>query len=161
MNAWTGLIIGLLAGAAIGAGIMFWRARRAAGGASIEALKRENAQFREQVTEHFVETARLINQMTDSYKAVFDHLSQGADRLVDGKALAERMPRVSDQEVRLRHLGAPEPGRKQSTGNAARDRDSATGKNGPVSRPAGDQDPLKRQSQGGDSKPAGKPSSRS
>jgi len=102
------LVLGLVAGAAIGAVSMWWWNRSGGGGENIAELKRENEKFRNEVTEHFVETAQLINQLTDSYKAVFDHLSSGADKLVDDKALAERMPRVSSQEVRLRHLGTPE-----------------------------------------------------
>ncbi len=102
------LIVGLVAGAAIGAVSVWWFNRSRGGRAGIAAIRRENEQFRNEVSEHFVETARLINQMTDSYKAVFDHLSKGADKLVDDKILAERMPRVSSQEVRLRHMGKTE-----------------------------------------------------
>src|SRR5699024_5543721 len=40
-------------------------------------------------------------------KKVFDHLSDGADRLVDKQAVRDRMPQVGQQEVRLRHIGAP------------------------------------------------------
>jgi len=156
MQAWIWLIVGIFAGVAIGAGVMAWRARRGAGGASIEAMKRENEKFRDEVTEHFVETARLINQMTDSYKAVFDHLSQGADRLVDDKALAERMPRVSDQEVRLRHLGAPESTGRSPGSTSARPGDATDAKNsGPAAKPDGGADPLKRNQTSGASKPSG------
>jgi len=104
---WSSFLIGVVIGGLVCLPwiVMQWRT---GSGESIQRLKQENEKFREEVTEHFVETARLINQMTDSYKAVFDHLSQGAEKLVDDKALSERMPRVSQQEVKLRHLGAPE-----------------------------------------------------
>ena len=104
---WSELIavlIGLLIG---GAGVWIWLRGRSSGGGSVEALQKENAQFREEVNEHFVQTAELINRLTDSYKAVFDHLSEGADRLVDKETVRERMPRVTAQEVRLKHIGAP------------------------------------------------------
>ena len=104
---WTG-IIALMIGALLGAvGAWIWlRQRGGAGGDSVAEIKKENARFREEVNEHFVQTAELINQLTDSYKAVFDHLSEGADKLVDKDAVRERMPRVSDQEVRLKHIGS-------------------------------------------------------
>ena len=100
-------IVGLVLGAAIGSVATWWWNRARGGGDTIGQLKRENQKFREEVTEHFVETARLINQLTDSYKEVFDHLNKGANELVDDKALAEKMPQVGDEEVRLRRLGAP------------------------------------------------------
>lgn len=107
---WSGIIgvfVGLLLG---GTAVWLWISRRGGGGGSVEQLKEENARFREEVNEHFVQTAELINRLTDSYKAVFDHLSDGAERLVDKEAVRERMPQVTDREVRLKHIGAPRPG---------------------------------------------------
>ncbi len=107
--AWA--IIGAIAGGALGAGAVWFFAVRRAGPMSVNEMKKENERFREEVNAHFVQTAELINELTDSYKRVFDHLSDGAERLVDNDALRERMPQVGRQEVRLRHIGAPrEPG---------------------------------------------------
>lgn len=103
------LIVGLVVGGAIGALATWWISRARGGAVSVMQLKQENDKFRNEVTEHFVETARLINQMTDSYKEVFDHLSSGAERLVDDKKLAERLPPASGQEVRLGGFGAASP----------------------------------------------------
>lgn len=100
----TGVIIGILIG---GVAAWIWLKGRSGSAGSVETLKRENERFREEVNEHFVQTAELINQLTDSYKAVFDHLSDGAEKLVDQDAVRERMPQVSDEEVRLKRLGAP------------------------------------------------------
>jgi len=102
-------IAGIVLGAAGGAAFTYWWTRARGGGDTIGQLKRENQKFREEVTEHFVETARLINQLTDSYKEVFDHLNKGATELVDEKALTERLPASGSEEVRLRRLGSPAP----------------------------------------------------
>ena len=99
-------LIGLVIGSAAGAGLGYRFGRRKTEQTSVASIQRENEKFREQVTDHFVETAQLVNQMTDSYKAVFDHLSVSADKLVDPKTLSERLPQVSQREVRLKHLGA-------------------------------------------------------
>lgn len=100
------VVVGLIAGLALGgAGVWFFLGR-AGQSESVNSLKRENERFREEVNEHFVQTAELINQLTDSYKAVFDHLSEGAGNLVDEEAVRERMPKVTDQEVRLKHIGS-------------------------------------------------------
>lgn len=105
METWVWLIIGLAVGIGVGAvGALLIR-KNTGSQRSIADLKKENEQFREEVSGHFVETARLINRMTDSYKDVFDHLSRGAETLVDDKSLRERMPLVSGREVRLKHLG--------------------------------------------------------
>ncbi|TVQ39786.1 MAG: DUF1043 family protein [Wenzhouxiangella sp.] len=104
---WSELIavlVGLLIGAVA---TWIWLKSRGGPEGSVDQLKQENARFREEVNEHFVQTAELINQLTDSYKAVFDHLSDGAGKLVDTDTLRDRMPRVTDQEVRLKHIGAP------------------------------------------------------
>lgn len=99
-----GLVVGLVAGA-----VTAWLIARSSRveAPSTRKLKEENERFREEVNAHFVHTAELINDLTDSYKKVFDHLSDGADRLVDKEAVRERMPQVGQQEVRLRHIGAP------------------------------------------------------
>ena len=100
------VIVGLIVGVAIGA-LATWSISRARGGVvSVMELKQENEKFREEVAEHFVETAQLINQMSESYKQVFDHLSRGAEKLVDDEKLAERLPPATGQEVRLSHFGA-------------------------------------------------------
>lgn len=107
MNTIIWVVIGLVVGGAIGAGLVWMLAVRRAGPMSVNEMKKENARFREEVNAHFVQTAELINELTDSYKKVFDHLSDGADRLVDSEAVRERMPQVGHSEVRLRHIGAP------------------------------------------------------
>jgi len=100
-------IIGLIVGLAIGAGIVWLIVARKTDVVSVNQLKVENERFREEVNAHFVQSAQLINELTDSYKKVFDHLSDGAERLVDKDTVRERMPQVGRQEVRLRHIGSP------------------------------------------------------
>ncbi|MEN1727448.1 MAG: DUF1043 family protein [Pseudomonadota bacterium] len=102
-----GWILGaLVLGGIIGAAVVWFMTRQAAGpGHSVKALREENEKFREEVNDHFVETADLINELTDSYKKVFDHLSEGAEKLVDEAVIRERMPQVSDQEIRLKRIG--------------------------------------------------------
>src|SRR6056297_378225 len=117
----------IVAGAVLGSVATWWWTRGRGGGETIGQLKRENEQFREEVAEHFVETARLINRMTDSYKDVFDHLSRGADSLVDEQRLSEKMPRVSAEEVRLRHLGAPDAARASGARSGSPKREASPG----------------------------------
>lgn len=46
--------------------------------------KQEN--YQQEVSDHFVETAKLLNQMTDSYRDVHNHLAKGAQLLADNNA---------------------------------------------------------------------------
>jgi len=56
--------------------------------AEIEQLRREHGEYRGRVNSHFHKTAELIGNMTASYKAVYDHLSDGAQTLCAGDALS-------------------------------------------------------------------------
>ena len=121
-----GLFLGVLLG---GVGVWLWLRSRPGGGQTVSEIKKENQQFREEVNQHFVQTAELINQLTDSYKAVFDHLSDGAERLVDQKTIEERMPRVGNQEVRLKRLGSREDAGSEPTSSATQPQESEPPKN--------------------------------
>ncbi len=125
------IVLGAAIGVLVGGAAVWLYQRKAGDGKSLKELQKENAEFRRQVTDHFVETATLINRMTDSYKAVFDHLSEGAGNLVDPETLKERLPPVSDREVRLRHIGAPGKGAHAGQGGTAR---SAGGEDRPQPR---------------------------
>ncbi len=106
MSAFGWLVAGLLVGAGGGVAGAWWFLKGRTQSPTYRKLQKDHEQFREEVTDHFVETAQLINQLTDSYKAIFDHLSDGADRLVDPDTLRQRLPATGDKEVRLRRIGA-------------------------------------------------------
>lgn len=154
------LVLGLVVGGAIGAVSTWWISRARGGAVSVMQLKQENDRFKNEVTEHFVETGRLINQLTDSYKQVFDHLSSGAEKLVDEKSLAERLPPASGQEVKLSQFGASTPsGETHKASESSRGSDKArAGTEGAAPAASGadsstaDADPLK--SRTGESKSA-------
>lgn len=99
----TGLIIGLIVGLAAGAGAAWLWMRY--GAASDGADARKQAKYREEVADHFVKTAELVNRLTDSYKEVFDHLRDGAGNLVDEDTLRERLSHEEDKDVTLHLIG--------------------------------------------------------
>ena len=157
----TGVIIGILIG---GTAAWIWLKSRPSGPDVVANIKRENEIFREEVNEHFIQTADLINQLTDSYKAVFDHLSEGAEKLVEPEVVRERMPQVSNEEVRLKRLGAPmtpaasedkADGAQESESRHARERRS-TGEHDASDEAAAQQDAGDQgdgQAQAGDGEP--------
>lgn len=115
MSFWMGLSVGAVVGGLLVGLVVWWRAHRLhQAGRSRKALEAQHAEFRGRVNAHFIETAGLINRMTDSYKAVFDHLSQGAEELVEDRAARQHMPKVGDVEVRLKHIGHRVSGSSQA-----------------------------------------------
>jgi uncharacterized membrane-anchored protein YhcB (DUF1043 family) len=47
----------------------------------LETVELQNQNYRKEVEQHFTRTAELVNNMTSSYQAVFEHLRQGASQL--------------------------------------------------------------------------------
>lgn len=104
------LIIGLVVGLAAGLLLASLLPRFTGDAArNREAAKREAA-YRREVADHFVRTAQLVNRLTDSYKEVFDHLREGAGRLVDEETLRRRLAHEEDKNVTLHLIGYREPG---------------------------------------------------
>jgi len=50
----------------------------------LERALESRADYEAEVAEHFSTTAQLLNRMTDDYRAVYNHLATGADKLCDG-----------------------------------------------------------------------------
>jgi len=110
-------ILAGLAGLVVGSLITAWLMRRPSNPTSPSALQEELECYREQVADHFADTAALVNRMTDSYKEVFDHLESGATKLIDEERLKQKLLDQSDETITLNRLGSP---------TSAVDPDSAT-----------------------------------
>jgi uncharacterized membrane-anchored protein YhcB (DUF1043 family) len=77
---------------------------------------REVSDYKGKVDDHFVETAALINQMTQSYKAVYDHLEKGAVSLVGRENLQKRLANVRSEPVKLEYIGLGTGQREDAVG---------------------------------------------
>ena len=51
----------------------------------LSELKEKFSEYRDQVTQHFMRTSELVQEMTHSYRAVYDHLATGAQELCEGE----------------------------------------------------------------------------
>ncbi|MEX2536019.1 MAG: DUF1043 family protein [Trueperaceae bacterium] len=104
---WIGgaLIVGVVLGA-VGALLTLRRRRGDAGKA--DSIRREFEGYKEEVNDHFVQTTELVNNLTHSYKAVYDHLEQGAYRLVGEEALRKQLGNVDSESVKLEYIGRRE-----------------------------------------------------
>lgn len=64
----------------------------------IEGLQRTHAEYREQVSEHFNTSAELVQQMTESYRDVYQHLASGAQSLCTEDVASKLLP-ASDEDL--------------------------------------------------------------
>lgn len=62
----------------------------------LQELQSSHARYKEEVSEHFSMTAELVQQMTDSYKDVYQHLATGAQELCSGEVASKLLPASSD-----------------------------------------------------------------
>lgn len=58
---------------------------------SLSALEEKYAQYQQDVNQHFSETARLVGQLTQNYRSVYEHLSEGASALCDQNQLPQTL----------------------------------------------------------------------
>ena len=101
---WVALVLGLAAGAAIGAGVAaLVRGRSGAAGAA--QLKEELDAYRGEVDEHFERTSDLFRDLTEKYRDLYEHLATGAGELCSDD-LKGRQLQGSVREL----LAADEPG---------------------------------------------------
>ena len=62
----------------------------------IRSLEQSHEQYKDDVSDHFSGTAELIQQMTESYKDVYQHLALGAQDLCSGEVADKLLPAGSD-----------------------------------------------------------------
>ena len=70
----------------------------------LQDLQRSQSRYRDEVSEHFSTTAELVQQMTDSYRDVYQHLANGAQDLCSGEVASKLLP-ASSEVV----FGPPQP----------------------------------------------------
>ena len=62
----------------------------------LESMSESHLEYRNNVSEHFNVTSELINQMTNNYKKVYDHLAIGAQDLCSNQVAEKILPLQSD-----------------------------------------------------------------
>jgi uncharacterized membrane-anchored protein YhcB (DUF1043 family) len=89
-STWAAGILGFALGAVIGGIGTYVFIGRYSHTAKLRAelgeLKERFSDYRDQVTQHFMRTSELVQEMTQSYRAVYEHLATGARELCDGEA---------------------------------------------------------------------------
>ena len=62
----------------------------------LRRLRESDKEYRESVSEHFSGTAELVQQMTESYKDVYQHLATGAQALCSAEVASRLLPSNTD-----------------------------------------------------------------
>lgn len=136
METWLWIAVALVAGAVLGAAVALLLARRSRGDQeSVRRLRKEIDGYKQEVGEHFVETAELVNNLTRSYKAVYDHLEHGAYRLVGEETLRRKLDDVESEPVRLEYIGRRDSARVLGPGYASSTEGESTSAPGPAESP--------------------------
>ncbi|WP_455212189.1 ZapG family protein [Kaarinaea lacus] len=80
-----GMVIGIIAGLYFARLDDVTNKQKKALQQKLDASEQQLKAYQSRVTEHFLKTASLVNSMTESYKAVHDHLAMGASQLCDSQ----------------------------------------------------------------------------
>jgi uncharacterized membrane-anchored protein YhcB (DUF1043 family) len=75
------LLIGIVLGCMITYALMARNGRTHQLQLELNQLKEHFRDYRDQVTHHFMRTSELVQEMTQSYRSVYEHLASGAQRL--------------------------------------------------------------------------------
>ena len=67
--------------------------------AELEQLKEGMEQYRGEVVEHFQRTSELVQEMTSSYKNVYEHLASGSARLCNDAIQEPQLDFAIQQEI--------------------------------------------------------------
>jgi len=97
---WIVGVLGILLGTGLGSIVTYVLASRNNRNQNLQAeldqLVEQFSEYREQVGQHFMHTSDLVQEMTRSYRAVYEHLATGAYHLcsdpADTPTLAHRSP---------------------------------------------------------------------
>ncbi len=107
---WMIGLLGFAAGITVGALIYHFTRTDAGAGSHVaeelEQLRAENEEYQRNVARHFQRTAELVNNLTESYRDVHQHLSQGAQSLCsEDEALRAQL----EGSLANRLISQPEP----------------------------------------------------
>ena len=78
----------------------------------LDQVLQEKKVYEDEVVEHFTETAKLLNNLTDSYRDVHNHLANGAAALCEGEGPAalgrlEDASETQSEQPNLDHIQPP------------------------------------------------------
>lgn len=101
-----GIVIGGMAGFYFAKLDDFSKKQKQALEDKLHKTEQELVEYKDQVTAHFIETADLINNMTESYQKVHEHLAKGSVELCNNAVEVNKLTVSSDQLLSAQKSGS-------------------------------------------------------
>ncbi len=108
MNGMIYIMVGGVFGLLLGMLIMYLLQKQSAGHSDARTVQEKLDAYQEQVEGHFAKTADLIDNLTESYKAVFEHLSDSAETLLTEEQIKNQLANRKSREVTIKYLKGSE-----------------------------------------------------
>ena len=108
MDEMINLLVAGLVGLVIGGVFMYVSLRKKAPNQSVKAVEQQLHQYQQDVEAHFAKTADLIDNLTNSYKEVFEHLSDSAENLLTEEQIKNQLQNRKSREVTIKYLKSTE-----------------------------------------------------
>lgn len=90
------IAIGMAVGVIVGGRLSIGSSRVQELEAQVRQLKSDHRAYRDNVSDHFSQTAQLVQHMTDSYRDVYQHLAGGARELCSPEVANQLLPARDD-----------------------------------------------------------------
>lgn len=91
-------------GLVIGGLFMYFSVKSKTSGQSVKAVEEQLHNYQQDVESHFAKTADLIDNLTNSYKEVFEHLSESAENLLTEEQIKNQLINRKSREVTIKYL---------------------------------------------------------
>ncbi len=98
------LFSAVLLGLVIGAMLMYFASSKGSNSTKTIELEEKLNDYQQNVVEHFEKTADLVDELTQSYKKVFDHLGESAKELMTEEQLQLQIEKRKGSKVTLEFL---------------------------------------------------------
>lgn len=79
------IAVAAVLGGAIGVGLMLLIQRSQSNGKTLAELRQEQDDYRQEVEQHFEQTAALLKDMSENYRTLYEHMATGAQALCMGE----------------------------------------------------------------------------
>ncbi len=101
---WVLTISAGILGWALGIAGMYMMSRKRGTRSSVKQVEQRLNEYQKQVENHFSKTADLIDNLTESYQAVFSHLADSAEDLLTDEQIRNQLINRRSREVTIKYL---------------------------------------------------------